>query len=402
MTEGLPNHIEQLKGQSSYRIWSVQIRSVLQSKGLWPYVLGGYSEPEMPEEGETKREFNARLKEYTIDKAKATGILQQSLSKYIILDVEFLDDPEHIWNFLESKYEPNGLAYQFSMYQEWQSIQYDGKDLEDFIHKYTQACSQLKESKVDVSDTIKLYQFITIISPWYENFAATIRDKLRNIKNEKDLPLLDDVISTLLDEEKAQQYCQAINFARKEKSKPINESSQKRESSICSHCRNKHAIDNCWHLNPEKAPKSFRPRRCNELGCKLVERYEDHEFKENVNTKTDGNFKPNRNFYTKMPKNSNFLDFSSAEPMFNQPSLPSSSTPTIPESAVKALISSESTNSWILDSGASTHFTHDLANMFDYQACDVRIEFGKGSAKALAYGSIRLTLVGDKIRTVTF
>ena len=124
-----------------------------------------------------------------------------------------MEEPEDIWNYLRSKYEPSGLAHQFSMYQEWQLIQYDGKDLEDFINKYTQACSRLKESKVDVSDTIKLYQFITIISPWYEKFTATIRDKLRNIKDDKDLPLLDDLISNLLDEDKAQQYCQAVNFA---------------------------------------------------------------------------------------------------------------------------------------------------------------------------------------------
>ncbi|KAI1007729.1 hypothetical protein K3495_g493 [Podosphaera aphanis] len=39
--------------------------------------------------------------------------------------------------------------------------------------------------------------------------------------------------------------------------------------------------------------------------------------------------------------------------------------------------------------------------MFDYQACDVGVESGKGSAKALAPGSVRLDLMGDKTRSVT-
>ena len=117
--------------------------------------------------------------------------------------------------------------------------------------------------------------------------------------------------------------------------------------------------------------------------------------------KKDSAIKPNRTFYTDMPSNTNFLACLSNESNYYQPSS-SISTPIIPESAVQALTSSESIDSWILDSGASTHFTHDLSNMFDYNTCDVRIEFGKGSAKALAYGSVRLTLVGDKTRTVTF
>ena len=118
MEEGIPRHIECLKGQSTYRIWSVQIKSVLQSKGLWPYVLGSYSEPTSPEEGESKRVFNQRLKEYTIEVAKAAGILQQSLSKDIILDVQYIDNPDEIWDYLKSKYDPKGLAHQFAIYQE--------------------------------------------------------------------------------------------------------------------------------------------------------------------------------------------------------------------------------------------------------------------------------------------
>lgn len=75
MVEGLPNHIKQLTGQSSYRIWSVHIWSVLRIKGLWPYIIGNYSEPQRSEEKEQIKDFNNRLKKYTIDKAKASGIL---------------------------------------------------------------------------------------------------------------------------------------------------------------------------------------------------------------------------------------------------------------------------------------------------------------------------------------
>lgn len=70
------------------------------------------------------------------------------------------------------------------------------------------------------------------------------------------------------------------------------------------------------------------------------------------------------------------LDSSKPEFFEEDPSI--SIIPTISQDTILALKSSESINSWILDSGASTHFTHDLENMFDYQTCDVRVEFGKG------------------------
>ena len=106
-----------------------------------------------------------------------------------------------------------------------------------------------------------------------------------------------------------------------------------------------------------------------------------------------------------MPTESNFMARANDKTTSNQkPSncFFSRVVPTIPEKSMHALRSSESSDSWILDSGASTHFTHNLQNMFDYQSCDVRVEFGKGSAKALAFGSVRLDVVGDKNRTVTF
>ncbi|KAI0993623.1 hypothetical protein K3495_g14561, partial [Podosphaera aphanis] len=390
----IPSHIECLKGQSSYRVWSVQIKSVLQSRGLWPYVLGLYKEPNELEEGESKKDFNIHLRDFYIEKAKAAGILQQSLSKDIILDVEFIEDPCDIWTFLKSKYEPSGLAHQFAQYQEWQCVQYDGRNLEEFIHKYSQACSRLKESKVDVSDTIKLYQFITIISPWFENFTANIRDKLRTFNSEKDLPLLNDVISNLLDEDKAQKYNQTVNFARKEKlsqnqrlDENIYEAPSTDNEPSCSHCGLRHNQKKCWHLHPEKAPKGFKPKKCDIDGCKLTQRYKEHEFK-NTETKS-----PNRNFLVDIPNEENFI---------TQLNPASKLELTISEGTLQALRVSELTDTWILDSGATSHFTHDLEKMFDYQACDVGVEFGKGSAKALAHGSVKLDLIGDKTRSVTF
>ena len=387
----LGKHFTRLTGQSTYRIWSVRIRSVLQSQGLWAYVQGKVEEPEK-EKDESARSFNNRLKEYEIEKSKTTGILQQSLSQDIILDVEYLEEPQDVWTYLKSKYEPSGLAHQFAIYQEWQSIKYDGKGLEEFTHKYSQACARLKESKLDVSDTIKVYQFVTLISPWFETFTANLREKLRCLQKEEDLPKLDNIISSLLDENKAQQSNQGANFARNQPQDELRArkpnpraSASSSNGTKCSHCGSNHTERNCYHLHPEKAHSRYKPRPCNKAGCRLKTRFKDHEFQGKVKESENEPTLPNRNFYTNLLSQQCYT-----------------ANPRISGRAARALKASKSKDSWILDSGASAHFTHELDKMFNFQPCDTPIEFGKGTARAKAFGSVKLELVGDCNRLVTF
>lgn len=115
---------------------------------------------------------------------------------------------------------------------------------------------------------------------------------------------------------------------------------------------------------------------------------------------------PNRCFLSDLPIDSNFMTtlvekWTAQDISHRIQKSPTTSIPSILETTVKVMKLSERLEIWILDSGASTHSTHNLRNTVDYQGSDVLAGFGKGPAKALAFGSVRPEVFGDTKRTVT-
>ena len=96
-------HIQRLNGQWNYGLWSVLVKTVLQSKGVWSHVKGIIPEP-IKESEERKSDFRIRRKEHEMDAAKALGILQQSLSSVTVMDARYLETAYDVWEHLEKKY----------------------------------------------------------------------------------------------------------------------------------------------------------------------------------------------------------------------------------------------------------------------------------------------------------
>ena len=206
-------HIQRLTGESTYGIWSEQTKTILLSRGVWRHVERRVPEP-IKESDEFEHAFRNRLKFHEMDASQAIFIIQKYLPKTIMTDLRYLKTAFDIWQHLKKKYEPPGLTDGFSAYQEWQLLTYDGTDLEDFIDKYTYACARLKGTPVDVNDAVKLYRFITMISPWFHAFAANFRASLRSMKSLDELPSLESVIAGLLDEERAVSLYRSAYMAR--------------------------------------------------------------------------------------------------------------------------------------------------------------------------------------------
>ena len=105
MSDDIGKHIQCLQGQASYRLWSVQIKSVLKSKGLWGFVDPGRPSPTQRSkqvttssgststELEDEYDWQERVAKHKMDKGKAAGLLKQSLGQTIIMDVQYLDQP---------------------------------------------------------------------------------------------------------------------------------------------------------------------------------------------------------------------------------------------------------------------------------------------------------------------
>ena len=188
----------------------------------------------------------------------------------IILDVQHFKLSKEVWDYLAGKYQPKGIAHQFGQYQEWNSLKYDGKDLEGFCSKYHAGLLSLKECDLKVDERIQIYQFIIHISPFFESFASNLRQSMRDMAAKEDLPSLDTIINNLLDESLAQKEAAAANFARNGRNHGQNnldqDQGQGRSGKWCSECKfSGHTNNDCYHLHPELAPEGWKPRRSKAL-----------------------------------------------------------------------------------------------------------------------------------------
>ena len=267
------NHIQRLTGQPTYDLWSVQIKAVLMSKGVWEHVQGSVIEP-IQDPDESSAAFRARQNLHQLAASKASGILQQSLSKSIVMGIRTITDAHQIWHALRTKYEPTGLAHALTLFQAWEQLRYNGTNLEAFSEKYTQACDRLAETALDVSAAVKMYRFVTIMTPWFGPFTSDLRAAFRKKTDVSQLPSLATVIAGLMDEQHARQTGEPANVGKPQRGKHGFKKGKKPASlDKCGHCQLQHAESKCWHLHPQNAPPTFTPRPCAKPDCQLTTRY---------------------------------------------------------------------------------------------------------------------------------
>jgi hypothetical protein len=157
-----------------------------------------------------------------------------------------------MWTHLK-KYEGSGPAQRMEAYGYWQSLQYDGKDIEAFTSQYTHALRRLEVFRLTMDAELKLYDFIGRVAPFYMEWANITRASLRllPLSNGKltvsKLPTLDSLIADLLDHDKELKRTEKVNLTlgRRDTS---DYSRNARGNSIkrCSHCkRDGHVEKDC-------------------------------------------------------------------------------------------------------------------------------------------------------------
>ena len=190
------NTIPKLKGAENYKVWRIQIDTVIKAKKLQRYIDGRRTKP-VKIVSESQAAFEDREDEFDSQDSAARGLLINNCITTIILDVQHLKLSKEVWDYLAGKYQPKGIAHQFGKYQEWNSLKYDGKDLEGFCSKYHAGLLSLKECDLKVDERIQIYQFIIHITPFFESFALNLRQSMRDMATKEDLPSLDTIINSL-------------------------------------------------------------------------------------------------------------------------------------------------------------------------------------------------------------
>ena len=376
--------VELLKGQDNYQLWFIRMKGVLQGQSLWTYLTGDRKEPSK-KENEDDEDFSDRMDKYWQNCHKARGLIIQTVSNEILLNLEHIESAKECWDYLQEQYKPTGMAFAHAKFLEWDTLCFDGKDIQHYCNAYKATCSNLKEAQEELSNSLKLHRFIHQISPYYNAFCTGLRQDMRKIVDKKDLPTLDNVISMLLDEHLAQTNIESANIARGAGGRNNFNKPQGGDNSSnterCSHCGIKgHGPDVCFHLRPDLRPSGFKTRYgCIKSDWKLSDEDKNRPL---FNRKSGSNNKET---------SSTAESFIISERQFNASTVDEHVT----EKTAQLLQTTHDSEVWYVDSGATSHFTNNLAGMHNISVVDLPVGFGQGSSRATALGSVKLTLKGN-------
>ena len=360
---------DRLTGQSNYRAWRSYVQPMLDAKDLWQYADPDDLASREPIATEEDAGSDKLKKEWSKGNKIARAWLISTLAPNIALMVSNYSTARQVWTFLDSQYEPEGMAQEYSAWQKFRDVHYDGKELPKFLEDYRLAVNDLETSHVQLEERIKVYNLIACVAPYFESFAANKREQFRQMrrKDKDKLPTLEDVMSDLLDEYRAQdEHLGASNTVAvaRQRVTRISAGQDGREvvggRVACPQCgKMGHGPDRCWQLHPELRPK--RPQQ----GA-------DGKGQESSAGAGDirGDVRQHK------------ILFASER---------------VCEMALSARFA---TDSWVLDSGASVHITNDPDDLFDSTKCHEVVTIGRGEVVATRRGRCtKLVVAPDGGRT---
>jgi hypothetical protein len=339
--------IERLN-EKNYRPWSTQVRAVLRhQKVLDVTVVDSESAkptaPDATADEAARTDYKAKLEAWETKVAKANAILLPTISGRLMTYVEDEDDPARIWTILRDRFRPTTDVTLAQSLKHIVTLRMaDDGDMEAHIRDFTACKRRVEEHGVDLKDIVYRTFFLISMPTTYQMTVTAIESQ--------DGVTLEVAQNRFLEEwrkRKSQPKGGLLMTAMHAKSthnsrrKPGNPASKSKSTLLCTHCQKRgHVESTCWTKHPH-LKDSPKPAATEEARVA---------------------------FYT---------------------------------TARKAHIGGNGENGnpqhWILDSGASEHFSPHRHILIDYKTLNepVDVNTAKGKLHGIGTGSVHLTVEGQ-------
>ena len=172
-----------------------------------------------PTSENTPRDLVSAVEAYRRNAALAHSIIIDSCVDRIVLLLENIDEPADVWKYLESKFQPTGAVKDYTAWIDLITMTFDGKDLRTFCDEYELALRACHQLDIYPEERLIIYHFIHLITPYFESYSCTLRDKMSEQQSGQAPPLsLEQVIGRVL-QEKGKSSNNSAPGKPKEKSK---------------------------------------------------------------------------------------------------------------------------------------------------------------------------------------
>ena len=252
-------HIEPLKGEENYELWSIRTSAMIASKGNLNYI--------------TIRDYNIvpAIEGGEPNVSPPESIQTASLIKLLcadgpLLQVQHIDRPYEIWLALKNLYSPKGFSSEFLLCRELFSTTLKNCDnsMGNYLNQVKRLNDQLRAKNITIPDKVIFAWVLNNLSSEYETLITTITQSIR-VNGSDDLRL-DSLFANLIDESKrltSRNGDSVALYANTKGKKPKNTGNimgnhriTKPKGPKCPHCKKTgHKIEKCWFAHPELRPK---------------------------------------------------------------------------------------------------------------------------------------------------
>ena len=343
----------------NYDLWEVKMQSYMESLDLWDAVEEDYEIYPLPENPTMAQIKNH--KERKMKKAKARSCLFTGVSQMIFIRIMTLKSPKAIWDYLKEEYAGDDRIRSMQVLNlrrefELQRMK-ESETIKEYSNKLLGIANKIKLLGSDFADS-RIVEKILVTVP--ERYEASIA----SLENTKDLSkiTLAEVLHALQAQEQRRLMRQdrVVEGALPAKHHEVDESKKdffkknqpassensannqnkgkdkKKNYPPCHHCGKKgHAPFRCWRRPDAKCNK------CNQIGHEAV-------------------ICPNKNHHDEGAQIANQEE---EDQLF----------------VATCFLSSESSESWLIDSGCTNHMTYDKTLFKDLKPTNVsKVRIGNG------------------------
>jgi transposase InsO family protein len=356
------SQIEKLNG-GNYRSWATTMRAILRERSLFDIVDGTIPMPEAPADGAPTADvtkYRTDMDAWESKAMKACTILLSAIKGNLITYVEEEDNPATIWRILKERFRPTtditlaqALKHLFGMRMA------ENGDMEAHVRDFTAAKRRVEEHSVQLTDIVYRTLFLLSMPTAYQMTVTALEGQSNVSLEAAQNRLLDDyrkrsalaknglVMSALHTNAKGHK-------GRKGSGNSHGKPSDEKPRLLCTHCGKRgHVASTCWDLHPDLKPKKEQSIDARAHIAFYTDSHDDRKASVIGNGVDNGKGHPDH---------------------------------------------------WILDSGASEHFSpyRDLYERYIPLREATDVQTAKGRLRGIGIGSINVTVVDGRgdFRTV--
>jgi hypothetical protein len=231
----------------NYASWSKNMRRILRSTGGWDIVNGEEEAPQQPAPNASNNVRQAFIN-FNERKEDAATYIYNGCSKHVKVMIDGTDDPQEMWEKLESKLNTASTALgRQQLYQKFGTMKpRPGVPIADYFTELEEIRSQIAGTEEAISDTaFKTHIFNSLPAA----FAMTI-----NNQQNRPEATVESICNALIEDERLRSMKTSADAAAE--ALTANSKPYRRQRKWCDFCkRTSHSTAECWSKDNPRNPQ---------------------------------------------------------------------------------------------------------------------------------------------------